>query len=152
MGDFLRKGWCYFICLRFWWLYYIITIWPAAGEIATLLCYVIFLCYLVEAHQFVSVNCCVVLSYMDAQLKGHVPLKKARRIENRVALLGASYPEIYLWKKYICVRIMLFIFQMVMNMPSLLPRLLWMEMCFTARTIYRTPAGRTPSFVLWMAQ
>ena len=61
---------------------------------------------------------------MDAQLKGHVPLKKARRIENRVALLGASYPEIYLWKKYICVRIMLFIFQMVMNMPSLLPRLL----------------------------
>ena len=33
----------------------------------------------------------VMLSYMDAQLKGHVPLKKASRIGNKVALLCASY-------------------------------------------------------------
>ena len=33
----------------------------------------------------------VVSSYMDTQLKGNVPLKKARRIGHNVALLGASY-------------------------------------------------------------
>lgn len=37
-------------------------------------------------------NCAsVVLSFMDTQLKGNIPLKKARRIDDQIVLLGASY-------------------------------------------------------------